>query len=414
MKATSHSSDRACKFADEAEAIVQKIESGAALTTYMHRSHSSCGHFTAWGDVFPEWVPSDGGGGQWFGSQFGRFEPRLTFHITDTDSRVTVPHSPEIPRYYVDCAGFVRELLSAVFPRQGAFDPKSDLIQRADANDVPAGTRFAARHYPRAHIFFYEFDHCPSVQDCVPGNDEWGLVTEARLLRRGDVVVERYGPQSHHTGHIWVAITDPDASGCYESAESGPSSGVARVRRKCSQITGPNFRIGRLVEATDSLRTSRNYRVRHGTTALIRRGPDIDSEEFGTLPSSSVVTALESNDSQRRIKVETSCGVEGWITKKYLELDDDACHPQEYSDWRCSDARPGVHAGCCVGPDGAILRRRADISNSNLDLDDRNPIVFVLRPGEPLKKKAERLKVEFTDEGGRKEGWISAWYLERC
>ncbi len=412
--------DRAGRFADAAEAIVKDIESGAAVTTYMHRSHASQGIFTARGDVFPEWAAAEDGSGQWYGSQFGRFDPRLTFHVTDRDLRRTEPLAEATPRYYVDCAGFVRELLSAVFPPSADFDPKRDLLQRAQANNVPAGSGFAARLYPRAHIFFHEFDHCPLIDDCIAGQDEWGRVADARLLRRGDVVVQLYAQPTLHTGHIWVVVSDPDASGCYISVESSPASGVARVRRQRSQIRGPNFTIGRLVEAgpvrSIPFQGDATYRVCAGTTTLLRLGPELDSEVVACLPALTRMVAVEANDSQRRILVETSCGTVGWVTRRFLEVNDDASHPQQYCDWHSVAGQPGAHAGCRVGPHGVLLRAQADVSDRGLDLDGRNPIVLSLRYGEPLKKLAERLKVQcaLDDAGGAREGWVSAWYVERC
>ncbi len=212
-----HARDRASRFADAAEAIVHTIESGAAVTTYMHRSHASEGRFTAMGDVFPVWVAAAAGqgGGQWYGSQFGRFHPfpKLDFHITDRKQRRTESLAEATPRYYVDCAGFVRELLSSVFPTAAGFDPKRGPLQRADANAVPAGAGFAARDYPRAHIFFHEFEDCFLIEHCVAGDDEWGRVADASQLRRGDVVVQLYDRPTLHTGHIWLVVTAPDVTG---------------------------------------------------------------------------------------------------------------------------------------------------------------------------------------------------------
>ena len=60
------------------------------------------------------------------------------------------------------------------------------------------------------------------------------------------------------------------------------------------------------------------------------------------------------------------------------------------------------------------MREHADISNSLLDIDRRNPVVMKLRAGEPLRKRAERLRVRYEDADGVNTGWVSARYVKRC
>jgi hypothetical protein len=128
------------------------------------------------------------------------------------------------------------------------------------------------------------------------------------------------------------------------------------------------------------------------------------------------MTALESDTMQRRVHVETSCGTTGWVTKKFLDIDEDedVHHPQKYSGWHGIEGKAGAYAGCRVGRHGASMRRDADISNSHLDLDRLNPLIMKLRAGEPLRKKAERLHVRYEDADGVKTGWVSARYVKRC
>lgn len=394
---------RAGRFADAAEAIVRQIETNAAVSTYMHRSHRSRGEFTSSGDVFPVWENR-----KWYGSQFGREDPtgRLNFHITNSETCDTVPLPADVPRYYVDCAGFVRELLSSVFPPAEGFDPKAHLLRRAQSRAAAvAGDRHvhSPRNYPRAFIFFHEFesDRCPPFEHCVPGQHDWGRVSNARSLQRGDVVVQVYppGPLAKHTGHIWVVISNPDARGNYWCAESTFGVGVQRYRRNVADINGDNFTIGRIVEEFANVfpRTP-THRVRSGLSkgTLMKQSPDLDSKEVCNVPPQTHLIALERCESQRRIRVQTMTGDKGWVTKKFLSVDDDAHHPQQYSEY-----------GCRVGPLGAYLRKKADVAGGG------NPVHMLLKPNEPLKKIAERLKVEFTDAAGaRREGWVSAWYLE--
>ena len=421
MAAHAHSlsNKRSSRFADAAEAIVLQIEAGSAVTCYMHRSHTSQALFTARGDVFPVWFSSEDGSGRWYGSQFGRPDPSLTFHITRADKHETKPTIADTPRYYVDCAGFVRELLSMVFPPAAHFDPKRDLLRRAEDNEVPEGTGFRPRNYPRAHIFFHEFEDCHAIEHCVPGQDDWGRVSSPQQLRRGDVVVQVFEHAGPHTGHVWVVIAEPDASGAYFSAESSRASGrngVARVPRNISQIAGPNFTIGRLVEAVSPPTTAPAvYQVCAGSTQL-RSGPDLESKLICELPSLARMTAVESDRMQRRVHVEASCGTTGWVTKKFLDVDEDedVQHPQKYSGWHGVAGQPGAYAGCRVGRHGASMREHADISNSLLDIDRDNPVVMKLRAGEPLRKRAERLRVRYEDADGVKTGWVSARYVKRC
>jgi hypothetical protein len=407
---------RAARFADAAEAIVRQIETKAAVTTYMHRSHRSRGEFTSSGDVFPVWENR-----KWYGSQFGRKDPtgRLTFHITNNETGDTVPLPANVPRYYVDCAGFVRELLSSVFPPGGGFDPKAPLLRRAQSRaSAVAGDHHvhSPRNYPRAFIFFHEFesDRCPPIEHCVSGQHDWGRVLNPQSLRRGDVVVQIYppGPLAKHTGHIWVVISNPDARGSYWSAESSFGDGVRQHRRNVADINSDNFTIGRLVEefasvahaaggAAAAFPRTPTHRVRSSVLqgTKMKCGPDLDSHEVCKIPPKTHLIALERCESQRRIRVQTMTGAKGWVTKKFLSADDDAQHPQQYSE-----------SGCRVGPLGAYVRKNADVSDAGGD----NPVHMQLWPNEPLTKIAERLKVEFTDAAGaRREGWVSAWYLER-
>ena len=79
------------------------------------------------------------------------------------------------------------------------------------------------RAYPRAGVFFRYFQDCPSIDEASSGQDAWSGVDDVRAIRRGDVVSKRL--DGEHTGHIWVAMSTPDANGSYDAIESTGSRG---------------------------------------------------------------------------------------------------------------------------------------------------------------------------------------------
>ena len=383
---------RAKQFADSAESIERLISSGHARTAYMHRSPDSEGrNVSARGDIIPDW---NARARQYYGSVFGR---ELTSFISDKDLQSSLKYGlPPLPTYYTDCSGFVRELLSSVFPPySGGFDPKAPLLEQSALESTFGHT---PRAYPRASVFFELFDESPSVEHCVPGVNTWGQVADAAQLRRGDVVV--YATDSrNHTGHVWVVVSDPDANGFYDSVEStsGGRNGICRVTSRNVRDIDGQHRIGRLVEAAQppDLGGVRYRALDKG--AIMRLHQELESDEVAFIYAGQVVTAFGS-DENRRVKVETTGGVKGWVTKKFVDSED-VHHPVEYR-----------HLGCRVRPTGAFLRHWADLTDA-----DRNPVVVQLRANEPLTQIAERMNVQTVDENGvMRSGWVSVRFFERC
>ena len=383
---------RAKQFADSAESIERLISSGHARTAYMHRSPDSEGrNVSAHGDIIPHWVAR---ARQYYGSMFGRV---LTSFISNKDLQSSLQHGlPPLPTYYTDCSGFVRELLSSVFPPYSeGFDPKAPLLEQS-ALESTFGHE--PRAYPRASVFFDLFEDSPFVEHCVPGVNTWGQVADAAQLRRGDVVV--YATDSrNHTGHVWVVVSDPDANGFYDSVEStsGGRNGICRVTSRNIRVIDGQHRIGRLVEAArpPDLGGVRYRALSKG--AIMRLHQELDSREVASIYPGQVVTAFGS-DENRRVKVETTCGVKGWVTRKFVDSED-VNHPVEYRHW-----------GCRVRQTGAIVRQWADLADA-----DRNPVVVELRANEPLTQIAERMNVQTVDENGvMRSGWVSVRFFERC
>jgi hypothetical protein len=90
---------KAQRLADRAEQILRQIQSGQALTTYMHRSHDET--MGAEGDVEPYFQESKG---EWYGSVFGA---RRQLHIRAKSNVATQELAQPMPCYYVDCAGAI-------------------------------------------------------------------------------------------------------------------------------------------------------------------------------------------------------------------------------------------------------------------------------------------------------------------
>lgn len=183
---------RSEKLAEKANAISNQIMSRQAVTCYMHRSHDIDGFSDAMGDVDPRWVR-----GKWYGSIFGT--PSDVHITTKRDDRVRL--GDVLPRYYVDCAGFVRELISQIARDEpGGVDPKAPLLARA-AGDAIDG--FARRAYPRANVFAEFFRNLPSEQQ-TPGQPWMRVEHKVGQLRRGDVTRGQEGIQCQksHWPHL--------------------------------------------------------------------------------------------------------------------------------------------------------------------------------------------------------------------
>jgi hypothetical protein len=428
--------------ADEAESILREIATGRAVTCYMHRSPWSDGFSDHRGDIEPHWI-AQRGGGQWYGSVFGA---RGRTHIEHKGDDRAVELSSERARYYCDCAGFVRELISRVFPsRPDGRGPKAALLERA-AGDAIDG--FARRAYPRANVFGEYFRSCPdaTTRGRPASGQPWARVVRPEQLRRGDIVAESFGPGASHTGHIWIVASEPDARGDYMSVES-TGDGICSLRRNASQICEGAGRartvgVGRLMgdgvtlEVSGGARASTPRRAtrsragartpsrgrsgttpsrgRRGTTpsrgrggttpqrpvtgrrahkkvgeqgAVVRSGADLASPELDVLPPGTAIAVL-GEPGQERLLIETAAGQErGWVTKKF-----------------CTASRDRRGRTWQAGPQGAVLRAGQPLSSEQLR---------TLRPGDAFRVVAERVRVVADRSDGTQPvtGWASAQFL---
>jgi hypothetical protein len=194
--------------AERADEIMKQIEQRTATTEYMHRPDAD------WrGDVEPKAIPSrrDGRHG---GSVWG--------------------NPARAPRFFVDCAGFVRELISDVDKAQhGGEQPSKMQIQDLRI----AGTRASGysvwgdKPFLRAYDFakYFNQENLPNAHQREQG--KWGCVTNPKNLRPGDIVA--YGAtDTHtalHTGHVWLVTSKPDSAGNYNAIESVPGTGAGRL-----------------------------------------------------------------------------------------------------------------------------------------------------------------------------------------
>merc|ERR1711865_83060 len=149
------------------------------------------------------------------------------------------------PRYLVDCAGFIREIISAVTHAPGNPGPtKGSIIRFALA--AHDGYEFL-----RAGGFKKFFDTLRTTPR--PG---WEAVVSAEDILPGDIVATDEGVGTH-SGHIWICINRMEngnwriihSIGPYGRTTGRGNGGIQEGSRSLADMQGNGFSIGRLVDA---------------------------------------------------------------------------------------------------------------------------------------------------------------------
>ena len=251
-----------------ANKIVKEIDDGVAKTTYMHRSKdsphksrkrlstesdaASPDHWfygtqpNGWkGEREPIQVKDFYGKNAWYGSVFGT---RSTEHYAHRHNLSLPTSMSSTKRYYVDCAGFIRGLITSIIGEE--HPAYAELRQHNHWDRKDDG--FPFQSYPRAHVFA---DFFRRIREGKITSEWWESVNEAEKLLPGDIIAFFPTEQSRReqmTGHIYIVVSPP-SGGSYDAVESTSGHGVGSgggVRKRTfhtsEQNSGDIYGIGRL------------------------------------------------------------------------------------------------------------------------------------------------------------------------